>query len=54
MVKSHAKAILLSQHTVMKWAFLIPPNLVNEALIGSDKSTTILNRQARERQSQAG
>ena len=30
----------------MKWAFLIPPNLVDETFIGSDKSATVLNRQS--------
>ena len=31
----------------MKWALLIPPNLVDETFIGSDKSATVLNRQSR-------
>jgi hypothetical protein len=25
----------------MKWAFLMPPNLVGETFIGSDKSATV-------------
>ena len=38
----------------MKWAFFIPPNLVDETLIGSDKSATVLNRQSQQTQSYAG
>jgi hypothetical protein len=38
------KRIRQANNAVIKWAFLIPPNFVDEAFIGGDKSTTIFNR----------
>jgi hypothetical protein len=44
LLKLARKRIHQANNTVMKWAFLITPNFVDETFIGSDKSTTIFNR----------